>query len=227
MIRPAPLVACLLALVLVVSGSLRPCSAADPPGDGASGWTVLFDGQDLSAWQNAGGGPPGSGWVIEDGALVRQPGAGYIWTKQRFGDFVLDLEFKTEGNSGVFFRTDNPKDPVQTGFEMQIERKGAPGRKGSLGAIYDCLAPCKEVGKPGQWNRVVITAVDNKITVEINDEQVIEMDLDEWTEPHLNPDGSRNKFRTALKDFKREGHIGFQDHGASVAYRNVKIKTIH
>jgi hypothetical protein len=42
----------------------------------------------------------------------------------------------------------------------------------------------------------------------------------------MNPDGSRNKFRTALKDFKREGYIGFQDHGAAVAYRNVKIKVL-
>ena len=40
------------------------------------------------------------------------------------------------------------------------------------------------------------------------------------------PDGSKNKFRTALKDFKREGHIGFQDHGANVWFRNVRIKQL-
>jgi hypothetical protein len=77
-------------------------------------WKILFDGKNLDAWQSAGGGEPGSGWVIEHGALVRKDRAGYIWSKERFGDFVLDLEFMTEGNSGIFIRTDNPKNPVQT-----------------------------------------------------------------------------------------------------------------
>jgi len=216
----------LCALALAVSCMTRACPAADAAGEKQGEWKVLFDGTDFSSWQSAGGGAPSDGWVIEDKAMVRKPRAGYIWSKERFGDFVLDLEFKTEGNSGVFFRTDKMNDPVQTGFEMQIERQGRPDHKGSLGAIYNCLAPSKETGKPGEWNHVVLTAIDNKITVEINGEQIIDMDVNQWTEPHKNPDGSRNKFRTAIKDFKREGHIGFQEHGANVAYRNVKIKVL-
>ena len=65
------------------------------------------------------------------------------------------------------------------------------------------------------------------LSVELNGEKVTEMDLDQWTEPNKNPDGSKNKFRTALKNFKREGHIGFQDHGAWVAYRNIRIHVLN
>jgi len=190
------------------------------------GWRVLFDGKDLDNWMSGSGGTPNANWVIENGVLTRKEGAGMIWTKERFGNFVLDLEFKTEGNSGVFFRTDNPNDSVQTGIEMQVLNPVKQPGKHSCGAIYDALAPNKEMTKGGDWNHVTITAVDNKITIVLNGERIIDMDLDKWTEANKNPDGSNNKFRTALKDFKREGHIGFQDHGANVWYRNVRIKAL-
>ena len=188
------------------------------------GWQILIDGRDLSNWQDSNGGRPR--WVVEDGVLARKTKAGMIWTKERFGDFVLDLEFKTEGNSGVFFRTDNLRDPVQTGIEIQIYRRVDHPRKNSCGAVYDALAPTREMTKDGQWNHVTITAIDNKIIIVLNGEQIIDMDLNRWTEPHKNPDDSKNKFRVALKDFKREGHIGFQEHGANVWFRNVRIKRL-
>jgi hypothetical protein len=203
-----------LAYTLLVTGA----PAAD--GDGAR---PLFNGKDLAGWTNAAGKEPGKGWVVEDGALVRKDRAGDLWTRERFGDFVLDLEFKTTGNSGIFVRTDRPTDNVQTGIEVQVDNPSEKPGKHSCGAVYDCLAPRKNAARKGEWNRVVITAKDNVLKVVMNGEEIIDMDLNRWREAGKNPDGSKNKFRKALKDFKREGHIGLQDHGAGVMYRNIKI----
>ncbi|MHC4912110.1 MAG: family 16 glycoside hydrolase [Planctomycetota bacterium] len=170
-------------------------------------------------------------WAMEDGVLVRK-GGGDIWTKEAFGDFILDLEFKTakKANSGVFVRTGDIADFVQTGIEVQIlDYAGNDSAKsrGACGAIYHCLAPKKDVvKKTGEWNRYTITCKANRIHVVLNGEQIIDMDLDLWTEAHKNPDGTKNKFRTAFKDMPREGHIGLQDHGDPVWFRNIKIKPL-
>jgi hypothetical protein len=196
--------------------------AAEPE----EGWRLLFNGKDFSRWQSASGKTPSPGWIVQEGAMVRQRSAGDIWTKERFGNFVLDLDFKTQGNSGIFIRTDKMNDCVQTGIEIQIDRPARRPSKHSVGAIYDALAPTKEVTRPDQWNHAAITVLENRITVVLNGQQIIDMDLNKWTEAGRNPDGTRNKFRRALKDFNREGHIGFQDHGAVVAYRNVRIRPL-
>lgn len=186
----------------------------------------LFNGRDLAGWE-----AKPDGWKVENGELVWQKGCGSIWSKQQYGDFVLDLEFKVapKTNSGVFIRTGNPKDPVQTGIEIQVldsYGKARPG-KNDCASVYDCLAPSENAEKkPGEWNRMVITAKANRIQVVLNDKQVIDMDLDQWTEPGKNPNGTPNKYKKAFKDFPRSGHIGLQDHGGAVWYRNIRISRL-
>jgi hypothetical protein len=196
-----------------------PAGAQDAPA------RPLFNGTDFTGWQTSGGQPVAKGWTVKDGAMVCEKG-GDVWTKDRFGDFVLEVEYKTTGNSGVFIRTDNPKDNVQTGIEVQVDVPAAKPGKHSVGAIYDLVAPTKQNAKANEWNALRITARGSMLKVESNGEVVAEMNLDRWTEGGKNPDGTKNKFRTALKDFKREGHIGFQDHGAVVSYRNVRLREV-
>jgi 3-keto-disaccharide hydrolase len=95
------------------------------------------------------------------------------------------------------------------------------------GALYDALAPGKNTTKPaGEWNHCEITADKNMITVVMNGEEVVRADLDQFATAGKNADGSKNKYKKALKDFPREGLIGLQDHGHDCWYKNIKIKVL-
>lgn len=188
-----------------------------------SGVDLLENG--LGPWMLAKAGA----WELEDGVLSPsdQPG-GYIWTKKEYGDFELAIEYKTSEkcNSGVFFRTD-PKNPVQGGFEIQVASPGLYDGKHVVGALYDAKAPSKAAAKPdGEWNRLVLTCRGPEIAVKLNEKTVLEANLDEWTTANRNPDGSKNKFKTALKDLPRTGHIGLQYHGHEVWFRNVTVREL-
>lgn len=222
--RRAVLIGLTVAMILVFGSC-----AGGPKGPLAShpatkGWEAVV-ADDLSNCEFS----PGS-WAVEDGVLTRK-GGGSIWTKAQYGDFILDLEFKVdkETNSGVFFRTADIEDPVQTGIEVQIyDSQGKEkATKYDCGAIYDIQEPSVNTARPaGEWNRMTIMAKGSKISVVMNDEQIIDIDLDNWTEPNKNPDGTKNKFNTAYKDSARVGAFGFQDHGKPVWYRNIRVKKL-
>ena len=216
----------LLLVAIALSAAALP--AAELPGKAGDGWIMLFDGKNLDAWQE----PAAKKWKIEDGVLTWEKGCGNIWTKEKFGDFVLDLEVKTQKNtnSGVFLRSSQgEKNWLNGSFEIQVlgsygDRK--PG-KHDMGAMYDCLAPSVAAEKPvGEWNHMVIDFRGNKLKITLNDKPIIDADLDQWTEAGKNPDGSKNKFNTAYKDMAKVGHLGLQDHGAPVWYRNIKVKPV-
>jgi len=182
---------------------------------------LLADG--LAAWQTD---KPGA-WVVDDGVLSPsdKPG-GYIWSKGAYGDLDLTLEYKTskECNSGVFFRTD-PKNAVQGGFEIQLASNDIYEGKHVVGALYDAQAPTEKAGKAdGEWNTMKLSCKGSKITVVLNGKTVLEADIDQWTTANKNPDGSKNKFKTALKDLPRSGHVGLQYHGHPVWFRNIKLE---
>jgi len=174
-------------------------------------------------------------WAFDDdGVLAPTPtGHGTIWTKKRYGNFILELDYKVppRGNSGVFIRGADLSNWIHTTIEIQIHATTDGTKHGQNGAVYDCLSPSKNANKkPGEWNHYVIACLDNKIYVNLNGEDIIDMDMDHWTEAGKNPGppiaaGTRNKFRYAYKDMAREGHIGFQYHGNPIWFKNLKIKS--
>ncbi|HZR26198.1 MAG TPA: DUF1080 domain-containing protein, partial [Vicinamibacterales bacterium] len=67
---------------------------------------VLFDGTSLDHWRGYKSDAVPAGWKIEDKALSKQGSVGDIVSRDEFGDFVLELEWKIgeAGNSGIFYR---------------------------------------------------------------------------------------------------------------------------
>ena len=222
----------MLLLTVVIFSSCSPTAEklpikSHPVTNNCKGWRDVFK-EDLSNCIYK----PGS-WAMEDTVLVRKglpKGRSNIWTKERYGDFILDLEFKVAegGNSGVFLRGNDVTSRKwwQKTIEVQIHDTTDGTKYGCCGAIYDCMPPSKNMMKSGQWNRYTITCKENRISVMLNGEQIIDMDLNLWTEPHKNPDGTKNKFPTAYKDMLRVGHIGLQDHGDPIWFRNIRIKSL-
>lgn len=209
--------AALVAVVWLLAVGLVQLWAADKDKEG---FVSMFNGKDLSGWNTEGN------WVVEkDGTVALKPRRGeegwqrfksYIWSKKSYGDFVIDLEYKYEkaGNSGLFFRVGDMDSPVKTGMEVQILDTYGNAKAitpHDSGGLIGAVGPTKNVTKPaGEWNRLTVTAKGNHLTVVLNGEQVIDVDL------------STSK----AKNKPLRGHLGFQDEAKLLWYRNVRIKEL-
>jgi len=195
-----------------------------------TGWRPLFNGKDLTGWVC----PPGS-WVVEDGAIAWK-GGGYLTSIEQYDNFILDLEFKVspKANSGIIFRhLPNPdsKKPYWWDGLLEIQIFDSFGKpipdKHDCGALYDMVAPTKNmVHKPGTWNRLTLVANDSRIAAMLNGQEILNVDLNNWSKAGKNPDGTPNKYHRAMKDLPPGGFLLFQDHGSPVWFRNIFIKPL-
>jgi len=193
------------------------------------GWILLFNGRDYTGWRCNNGKQVAS--EVVDGCMQPYKSGGYVMIHERqFGDFILkcDVKMPQHCNSGIFFRVEDPRNPVHTGFEVQV----ATGQGTSchdFGAIYDLVPLKKNASKgPNEWNSVEIKCQGPNVSVKLNGELVCEMDADEFDEPGERAIPGNHKYqlngqRRAIKDFARKGYLGFQDHGHPVWYKNVKV----
>ncbi|MFM7151397.1 MAG: DUF1080 domain-containing protein [Gemmataceae bacterium] len=207
-----------LALFLFVPAARAEDSATIP-----EGFTPLFNGKDLKGWK-VHGGKLGS-WSADNGLLfVSGGGGGWLMTEKQYGDFELRLEFKVPrgGNSGVALRSPMEGDPAYTGMEIQI--LDDPSYKGlqvwqHTGSIYG-VVPAKKIATKavGQWNDYRIVCKGRKVTIELNGERIVDANLDDHTEKHA-------KAHPGI--LRAKGHIGLQEHGGKVEFRNVWIKELN
>ncbi len=190
-----------------------------------TGWKPLFTADLSNAQYNE------AAWKYEEGVLQSNDvdHGGDIWTRETYGNFVLDLEFKVpeNGNSGVFIWSNEvgTSEWLHNCIEIQVHDFTDGAYAGSVGSLYNMRPPRTINVKPtGQWNHFTIICDHNKIYVLLNGKLVNDADIDQWTEPGLNPNGTKNKFKHPLGSIKRDGQIGLQYHGNPIWYRNLKIK---
>lgn len=123
------------------------------PGQAPSDAIVLFDGKNSDDWVYADG--RRSEWPIVDGTLACKSGTGNIYTRHKFSDAQIHVEFATplmpqahgqaRANSGVY---------LQGRYEIQIldSVNNPTYANGSCGALYGQYAPLVNVCRPPkQW----------------------------------------------------------------------------
>jgi Domain of Unknown Function (DUF1080) len=193
---------------------------------------ILFDGNNLGAWQTPEGRP--ARWKITDGFMEVAPGTGPIQTKGKFGDVQLHVEWASpnppvgksqdRGNSGIF---------LMGAYELQVidSYKADTYADGQAGALYGQYPPLANASRPpGAWQTYDIafrrprfgadgklleparfTVIYNGILIQNNEEL--------W--------GGTNWLESAPYEHHADrGPIELQDHGHKVRFRNIWLREL-
>ena len=209
-----------------------PVTADNAAADTAGGWTSLFDGTSLDAWRGFRQDSVPAGWQVQDGTLARVGGGGDLITREQYGDFELELEWRVDsaGNSGVMYRvTEEEDETYKTGPEMQVlddaGHQDGGARLTAAGSVYGLYPAPEGVVRPaGEWNAARIRVEDNVVEHWLNGTQIARYELgsDEW------------KGLVAASKFSQwpsyglapQGHIALQDHGDPVWFRGIRIRRL-
>ena len=197
-----------------------------PPGGPPSDAVVLFDGKDMSHWNNA------ENWKVADGAVTAGPGA--IRSKEEFGDCQVHIEWASakdakgsgqgRSNSGVF---------LMGTYEVQVldSYENKTYFDGQCGAIYKQHPPLVNVcRKPGEWQSydIIWTAPrfdkDGKL---VSPAYITVLQNGVLIQNHFELEGDTPYNRApAYKPHPPKGPLGLQYHGNPVRFRNIWVREI-
>ena len=199
-------------------------------GAAADGWRALFDGKSLDAWRGWGSRGIPAGWHIVGETLAKEGEVDDLVTREQFGNFELELEWKIgkAGNSGIFYRGTRDYDHIYWSapeYQLLDDAYARDGRSRltSAAAAYGIYASPAGVVKPfGEWNRTRIVVNGAHVEHRLNGAKVVEYELG----------GADWKARVAASKFSKypryglatRGFIGIQgDHDGALAVRNIRI----
>lgn len=205
-------------------------STQEQPGKPPSDAIMLFDGTEatLGKWEADKNPAEPTKWIVKDGAMQCVPGAGYVRTKEQFGDCQLHVEWaapaKVEGNSqgrgnsGIFLMG-------QTEVQVLDNYNNPTYADGFAGSVYGVNPPhANPLRAPGEWQVYDIIfrrpifkdgkMLDSgRLTVMINGVVVQDSTPLEGGGGHMG--------RSKDHPFPEKGPLKLQDHGNPVRYRNI------
>lgn len=208
--------------------------------EAADGWKLLFDGQTTNGWRGFKMDAVPPTWTVADGCLVAQGSGGGetandLITVEEYEDFDLHLDWAISpgGNSGIFFHVleGEYEATYATGPEYQlIDDVGYPytleewQQTGANYAMHPADKAKKKLMPVGEFNSSRIRVNNGHVTHWLNGEIIVEYDL--WTDDWLLL-AREGKWKD-YPDYgiAKKGHIGLQDHGSFVKFRNIKLKVL-
>lgn len=220
-------------LGVAVSGALLLATAHVGRQTSQTGWRVLFDGKSFDAWRGYKRDTFPSGWQIAGGTLTKDAPAADVVSKDEFGDFELELEWKIgeAGNSGIFYRgTEEYNRIYWSAPEYQllddIKAEDNKTRLTCAGAVYGLYpSPEGHLKAVGEWNRTRIVARGAHVEHWLNGVKLLEYEL--WS-PEWDAQVKGSKF-APYPNFGRatKGHIALQgDHAGTLAFRNIRVREL-
>ncbi len=221
----------LYAMLVLVGCGTPPLVAVEPTGPGP--WRSLLQEDSAPDWR--GWREPGfpAGWHVAGGVLSKDGEVDDLITKESFGDFELELEWKLGkgGNSGVFYRGTREYDHMYwSAPEYQLlDDANAPDGRSRLTAAASAYAlygpPAGVVQPHDHWNKTRLVVMGTHVEHWLNGRKVVEYELQsaDW------------KSRVAASKFAayphyglaKSGLIGLQgDHPGTLAIRHIRLREL-
>jgi len=198
-----------------------------------AGFVALFNGHDLTGWKGLVADPPKRAamsseqlaveqkkadesmrahWKAVDGALVFDGKGQSLCTAKDYGDFELLVDWKIlpDGDSGIYLRG-SPQVQI---WDPATKAAGGVGSGGLYNNKENPSKPSTNADRPvGDWNTFRIRMVGDKVSVWLNDTQVVDKVVME-------------NYWDRTKPIYPTGQIELQNHGNTLYFKNIYIKEI-
>jgi HEAT repeat protein len=211
--------------------SIRKHLAEMPAGEG---FVSLFNGKDLTGWKGLVENPikrrkmsadtlaakqekadeiAKKGWYAKDGELVFSGHGDNLCTTKEYGDFEMYVDWKIQknGDAGIYLRG-TPQ--VQIWDTSRVDVGAQVGSGGLYNNQKNPSKPTKLADNAiGDWNTFHITMIGDRVSVDLNGENVVNNVVLE------------NYWDRSLPIFAKE-QIELQAHGNLINYRDVYVREI-